>query len=178
MGERDSKQITKELIRALKRGGLVGGARVATVDLGGSEEASVGRRYDRKGASHSKCRRRSFQAEGISRTRSPEEEQVWRVTGAEETSVAEQSEGRYWGTRRVQEGQEGPGHVQGVSQGKELGFYPEDSGRPREVDPSGLCFNPPPPHHMENDLCLHVQGGHLTLLHQCKQERTGPGWGW
>lgn len=59
--------------------------------------------------------------------------------------MAEQSQGRCRGTRWVRGGQEGPGHVQPVSQGRELEFYPEDSGGhgelcAGELTPSGLCF--------------------------------------
>lgn len=123
MGEKDNEQITKGHIRALKRGGLVEGARVATVGWGGQrrplwEDGMTGKEPATVSAGEEPSTLREYQEQDPQR----KNKRAWRVGGAEEISVVEQSKGRCKGTRWVQGGQEGPGHVQPVSQGRELEF--------------------------------------------------------
>lgn len=88
----------------------------------------MGRQYDRKGASHSKSMGRTCQAGRITKSRSPGREQACRVGVAEEAAVTEQRKGRRRGMTGFQGGQQEPGHVQPISQVRELESYPEDNG--------------------------------------------------
>ena len=59
--------------------------------------------------------------------------------------MTEQRKGRRRGMTGFQGGQQEPGHVQPISQVRELEFYPEDNGGhgrfyAGESTPSGLCF--------------------------------------